>query len=44
MSIYDEMVAQLAERVGTATPNVEQEVMQLCISFVKSSQHPISIL
>ena len=28
MSIYDEMVAQLAERVGTATPNVEQEVMQ----------------
>ena len=28
MSIYDEMVAQRAERVGTATPNVEQEVMQ----------------
>ena len=28
MSIYDEMVAQLAERVGAATPNVEQEVMQ----------------
>ena len=28
MSIYDEMVAQLADRVGTATPNVEQEVMQ----------------
>ena len=28
MSIYDEMVAQLADRVGTSTPNVEQEVMQ----------------
>ena len=28
MSIYDEMVAQRAERVGAATPNVEQEVMQ----------------
>ena len=32
MSIYDEMVAQLADRVGTATPNVEQEVMQ-CIAL-----------
>ena len=28
MSIYDEMVAERAERVGTATPNAEQEVMQ----------------
>ncbi|MBR2238631.1 MAG: nucleotidyl transferase AbiEii/AbiGii toxin family protein [Prevotella sp.] len=28
MSLYDEMVAERAERVGTATPNVEQEVMQ----------------
>ena len=28
MSIYNEMVAQLSDRVGTATPNVEQEVMQ----------------
>ena len=28
MSVYDDMVAERAERVGTATPNVEQEVMQ----------------
>ena len=28
MSVYDDMVAQRAEIAGTATPNVEQEVMQ----------------
>ena len=28
MSVYDDMVAECAERAGTATPNVEQEVMQ----------------
>lgn len=28
MSIYDDMVVERAERIGTATPNAEQEVMQ----------------
>ena len=28
MTIYDKMVAEYAEKRGTATPNVEQEVMQ----------------
>ena len=28
MTIYDQMVAAYAEKRGTATPNVEQEVMQ----------------
>ena len=28
MTIYDQMVAQYAQKRGTATPNVEQEVMQ----------------
>lgn len=39
MSIYDEMVAQLAERVGTATPNVEQEVMQHTSRKLLPSHH-----
>ena len=28
MTIYDQMVATYAQKRGTATPNVEQEVMQ----------------
>lgn len=28
MTIYDQMVANYAQKRGTATPNVEQEVMQ----------------
>lgn len=28
MTIYDQLVAAYAEKRGTATPNVEQEVMQ----------------
>lgn len=28
MTIYDQMVANYAQIRGTATPNVEQEVMQ----------------
>jgi len=28
MTIYDQMVAAYAQKLGTATPNVEQEVMQ----------------
>ena len=28
MTIYDQMVAAYAEQRGTATPNIEQEVMQ----------------
>lgn len=28
MTIYDQMVAEYAEKKGTATANVEQEVMQ----------------
>ena len=28
MTVYDKMVAAYSQKLGTATPNVEQEVMQ----------------